>query len=69
MKAMISTKFENGNIELPKNLVIRNGSKLFINIVENENEFHDILKKFYVEEIDDNFDEIDRIYNKNNLIF
>ena len=69
MKALITTKFENGYIQLPKNLEIKNGSKLFINIADNDFEFQAILNKFYVEEIEDSHEEIDRIYNKNNLIF
>lgn len=69
MKALITTKFENGNIQLPKNLEIKNGSKLFINIVDNDLDIQNLISQFYSEEIKDSFEEINRIYNKNNLIF
>jgi predicted DNA-binding antitoxin AbrB/MazE fold protein len=69
MKTLITTKFENGNIQLPKNLEIKNGSKLFINIIDNDLDVQNLISQFYNEEIEDSFEEIDRIYNKNNLIF
>lgn len=69
MNAFITTKFENGNIKLPKNLEIKNGSKLFINIADNDLELNDIINRLYVNEIDEHLEELDRIYNKNNLVF
>ena len=69
MKALITTKFENGTIQLPKNLEIKNGSRLFINIADSDIELNDIINKLYVSEIDEHLEELDRIYNKNNLVF
>ena len=68
MHSLISTKYENGNIKLPKNIQIKNGSNVFINITEGDFDYEKYIDNSLIQEIDECLEEIERIYNKNNLL-
>lgn len=68
MHSLISTKFENGNIKLPKNIQIKNGSNVFIKITEGDFDYERFINNSIIQEIDECLEEIERIYNKNNLL-
>lgn len=67
MKTMLTTEIIDGNIILPSNISIKSGSKVLVNVFEDETEYSNTLNRILIEEIENSFEEIDRIYNKNNL--
>jgi len=68
MHSLFSTKFENGNIIIPKNIKIKNGSNVFIKITEGDFDYEKHINNSIIQEIDECLEEIERIYNKNNLL-